>query len=232
MTTRTRATLVLAVFAGLLLPAGVIAQTGGAQPSVAQPNSAQSNGTHLGKVLPPRAQPHNDEHITMPQFPGGWVQQAPQVGSIEVVDYFPSGQTDKTWTDKITLELHHGSNTLPIDVFQRRALTLMRENCTGVIEAPLQTGVNNGFPSAFWILGCQKSKTGNSGEVRYTKAVQGYATMYLLSRSWRVQPYTTGTPPVPAAEIEAAVQFLTTSVVCAQSPQHPCPTTAAAAARK
>src|SRR5690348_2322447 len=123
---------------------------------------AQTDGNHLGgKVLPPRAPAHDDEHIVMPKFPSGWIQQPPETGAIELVDYFPNGQTPATWTDQISLEIHHHSNTLPIDVFERRALTLMRENCDGVIEGKLQTGVNNGFPSGFWILGCKKAKTGN-----------------------------------------------------------------------
>lgn len=211
--TYTRATIAIALLAGLLLPAQVSAQKAPTPP----------NGTHLGKVLPPRATAYGDEHITMPQFPSGWVQQEPQRGAIEVVDYYPNGQTAATWTDRITLKVHHNSNTLPIDVFQRRALTLMRENCNGVIEAPLQTGVNNGFPSAFWILGCKKAKEGNYGEVRYTKAVQGYGTVYLLSRVWRTHAFPNGSPPVPKAQIDGAVAFLTTAVVCAKAAQHPCP---------
>jgi hypothetical protein len=159
----------------------------------------------------------------MPQFPTGWMQQPPQTGAIEVVDYYPSGQAPGNWTDKISLEIHHRSNTLPIDVFQRRALTLMRETCGGVIEGRLQTGLNNGFPSGFWTLGCKKSKEGNYGEVRYTKAVQGYDTLYLLSRSWRTAPFANGAPPVTQQDAEAAVAFLTTSVVCAESANHPCP---------
>lgn len=209
----TRNRILALAFLTSLLPAQVFGQT------------AQ---THLGKTLPQRGPAHTDEHIVMPQFPNGWVQQPTQTGAIEVVDYYPTGQTDTTWTDRITLEVHHRSNTLPIDVFQRRALSLMRENCVGVVEAPLQTGVNNGFPSAFWILACKKNKEGNYGEVSYTKAVQGYGTLYLLSRSWRTQPFANGAPPVPKSQIDAAVNFLTTSVVCAESAQHPCPTTKSA----
>ena len=53
----------------------------------------------------------------MPKFPSGWAQQEPpQIGDIEVVDYYPNKQTPTTWTDKITLEIHHHSNTLPVDV--------------------------------------------------------------------------------------------------------------------
>jgi hypothetical protein len=193
-------------------------------------NSAQAqapapNTSHLGKEAPPpRAPSHSDEHIVMPKFPSGWADQPVQPGMIEVAEFVPKGQTAVEWSSKITLEIHHDSNTLPIDAFQRRALSSIRENCTGgVIEGRLQTGVNNGFPSAFWNLGCKKDSRGAFGEVRYTKAVQGQDSLYLLSWAWRTAPFPSGAPPVTQQQIEEAVDFLKTSVVCANSPAHPCP---------
>lgn len=180
--------------------------------------SRAQNGAH------PSAR--HDEHIVMPKFPAGWIEQTPTAGAVEIVEYLPHDQTEATWREKITLEIDHNSTTLPIDAFQRRALAQLRETCTGVIEGKLQTGVNNGFPSAFWILGCKQDKRGTFGELRYTKAVQGKEAMYLLSQVWRTPVYPDGTPPVTQQQADEAVAFLSSAVVCADSADHPCPAAA------
>lgn len=186
-----------------------------------------TGGSNLGKAAPGR-QVLDDEHIAMPYFPSGWIELSKQPGAIEVVEYVPQGQTAANWREKISLEIHHDTNTLPIDAYQRRALGQMRENCLGVVEGRLQSGLNNGFPSAFWTLGCKRDKRGDYGEMRYTKAVQGSVTLYLLSRSWRTPSFTQA-PQIRQSDIDDAVGFLTSSVVCANAAQHPCP---AAATRK
>jgi hypothetical protein len=177
---------------------------------------------HLGKSLPEREiQP--DEHLAMPKFPSGWQRYLAQSGTIEVFDYLPKGQTAATWRDKITLEVHHDTNTLPLDAYQRRALGQVRENCDGILEGRLQTGVNNGFPAAYWMLGCKRSKHGDYGEIRYTKAIQGGNTLYLLSRAWRTPVYDDAGPQIDSSELQSVKDFLGSSVVCASEGQHPCP---------
>jgi hypothetical protein len=188
---------------------------------VAQAQSSAVGGSNLGKAAPGR-QVLDDEHIVMPRFPTGWVELSKQPGSIEVVEYVPQGQTAATWREKVSLEIHHGTNTLPIDAFQRRALGQMRENCAGVVEGRLQSGLNNGFPSAFWTLGCKREKRGSFGETRYTKAVQGSATLYMLSWTWRTAPFA-DTPQIRQSDLDEAMAFLTSSVVCANAARHPCP---------
>ena len=191
----------------------------------ARAQSPAVGGSNLGKAAPGR-QVLSDEHIVMPRFPSGWIELSKQPGSIEVVEYVPQGQTAANWREKIVLEIHHDTNTLPIDAFQRRALGQVRENCDGVVEGRLQSGLNNGFPSAFWTLGCKREKRGAFGETRYTKAVQGSATLYMLSRTWRTPPFAQA-PQIPQSDIDEAIAFLTSSVVCANAAQHPCPKPAA-----
>ena len=186
----------------------------------AQSDSAA--GQHLGRNAPAR-ETSPDEHLAMPAFPSNWTQATVQSGSIEIYEYLPQGQSPTTWTDKITLEVHHDTYTLPVDIYQRRALGQMRENCDGVFEGNLQTGVNNGYPAAYWTLGCKRSRTGDYGETRYTKAIQGGVTLYLLSRSWRTPAYGDEGPPLPPQAIQEARDFLGSSVVCASGGVHPCP---------
>jgi hypothetical protein len=189
--------------------------------AAAVPAAAQTE-RHLGKNLPTRAAVQ-DERITMPRFPSGWDQFPLQQGAIEVVEYVPKGQSPADWREKITLEVHHETNTMPVDVYQRRAVMQMRENCTGVVEGRLQSGVNNGFPSAFWTLGCRQDRRSKLGETRYTKVVQGTRTLYVLSRAWRTEPFGDAGPPLTKPQVDEAITFLTSSVVCANNADHPCP---------
>ena len=55
------------------------------------------------------------------------------------------------------------------------------------------------------------------------KAIQGGDTLYLLSRSWRTPIYGDEGPQVTQQEINAARDFLGSSVVCARGSPHACP---------
>ncbi len=172
--------------------------------------------------LPARA----EERLAMPMFPTGWAESFARPGDQEIVEYVPPGQTAENWQRKITLEIYHNLNNLPLDTFQRRAAARNREVCDGVVEGSFQSGVNNGFASAFWTLGCEGNRITGKGEARYTKIIQGASGLYILSQVWRTPAYAKakGGPNIPALEIEAAMAFLTSAVICdADNPQHPCP---------
>ena len=165
-----------------------------------------------------------DEQLAMPKFPAGWTEAFSRQGDQEVVEYVPPGQTAANWQKKITLEVYRDFKNLPLDTFQRRAAQQNRDACTGVKEGKFQSGVNNGYPSAFWTLGCERNKTSGFGEIRYTKAIQGKGALYILSELWRTPAYGKQGPNVPQAEFDGAVGFLTSSVVCeAGSEASPCP---------
>lgn len=166
------------------------------------------------------------ERITMPQFPAGWEQLSAAPGNIEVIQYAPGGQSAANWRDAIILEVHHGIKTLPLDALYRRAQSQNRAECDGVVEGQFQSGVNNGFASAFWTAGCKRRKNGGLGETRYTKVIQGADRVYVLMRVWRTAPFGDKGPDIPQRDIQDAMAFLTSSVVCADGDaKHPCPAT-------
>jgi len=165
-----------------------------------------------------------EEQITMPQFPKGWVEIFARQGDQEIVEYAPPGQIAENWQKKISLEVYRKLNNLPLDTLQRRAAAQTRTACTGLREGKFQSGVNNGYASAFWTLGCERDRTTGMGETRYTKVVQGASALYVLTQTWRTPAYGKEGPAIPPQEIEAAVAFLTSSVVCdATSAKNPCP---------
>lgn len=160
----------------------------------------------------------------MPLFPSGWQEAFAERGTvIEMTEYVPEGQSVEAWDSKIVLQVYHGLDNLPLDAIQRRAQGQNRNRCTGVIEGAFQSGLNNGYPSAFWTLGCRYLNNRGLGEIHYTKAIQGEAALYVLTWMWRTQPFGEEGPAVPPGDTEKALAFLTTSVVCnITMPDRPC----------
>ncbi len=175
---------------------------------------------------PPTRKPLAPERLVMPLFPAGWTEVYRDNGAVEVVEYLPEGQSVNNWQDKIQLQVYNELNDLPLDAIQRRMQGLNRNRCTGVIEGLLQSGLNNGYPSAFWTLGCRylnNSAGEGIGETQYTKAIQGETSLYILSRLWRTAAFGQDGPALSAQSINDGVAFLTTAKVCVpNSSDHPC----------
>lgn len=175
---------------------------------------------------PPTRKPLAPERLVMPLFPAGWKEVYRDNGAVEVVEYLPADQSVGSWQDKILLQVYNDLNDLPLDAIQRRMQGLNRNRCTGVIEGLLQSGLNNGYSSAFWTLGCRylNNSTGEGiGETQYTKAIQGETSLYVLSRIWRTAAFGQDGPALSAQTINDGVAFLTTAAVCVpNSGDHPC----------
>ena len=77
-------------------------------------------------------------------------------------------------------------------------------------------------------MGCMHDDRGTFGETRFTKAIQGGSTLYILTRAWRTAPYGDKGPPLSADVLAEAREFLGSSVVCADNTPHACPATDAA----
>ena len=175
----------------------------------------------------PLPKPLSQERLLMPLFPANWTEVFRENGPIELVEYVPAGQNAASWQDKISLQVYHELNDLPLDAIQRRTQGQNRNRCTGVIEGPLQTGLNNGYPTAFWTLGCRYLNDvgpgAGIGETQYTKAIQGKTALYVLNRIWRTPAFGEDGPAIDATAINDGVAFLTTSIICVpDSADHPC----------
>lgn len=163
------------------------------------------------------------EQLVMPQFPSGWTKVLSREGQEQLDEFVPTGETKDNFQDKITVEVYHKLN-LPLDTLQRRAVAQAHDACDGIIEGKFQSGVNNGYASAFWTLGCKHLKRTTFGETRYTKAIQSGDTLHVITRLWRTKSYADKGPDIAPPSIQEGTQFLITSVVCQKgSPQHPCP---------
>ncbi|MBL8629920.1 MAG: hypothetical protein JNM81_09850 [Rhodospirillaceae bacterium] len=187
---------------------------------------AQAPAPSLSAPTVPPQKPLSAERLAMPLFPAGWKEVVTDRGNIDVIEYVPNGENITAWRNKITLEVYHEMNTLPLDAMQRRAQGQNRDACEGAVEGRFQSGMNNGYPSAFWVLGCKRNRDSGMGETRYTKAIQGSQRMYILTRAWRTPAFGDNGPEIPQRALEDAVAFLTTTVACSDDDsKHACPAT-------
>jgi hypothetical protein len=173
------------------------------------------------------AEPNAAGHLVMAQFPAGWVQDLVRPGADQdLVEYVPEGQAGGKWQSKISIETYRRLN-LPLDALQRRAAAQARDGCDGIVEGKFQSGLTNGYGSAFWTLGCKRDKRTGYGETRYTKAIQSSDTLYVINRIWRTKAFGDGGPDIPPRATQDAVAFLANAVVCEPgSTLHPCPAAA------
>jgi hypothetical protein len=158
-------------------------------------------------------------------LPDGWVEAARtrQQGA-DVIAYVPKGQTAESWSDMLTLQVFSGMTALPPRVFYERTTATVTKTCDGPQAGDLQSGLSNGYPSAFWVLGCGRNRLSGRGETSFFRLIQGQTALYMAQRAWRTDDYTDGGPPIPAAESQAAVGLLTSFGVCdPQADGHPCP---------
>jgi hypothetical protein len=163
------------------------------------------------------------EELAMPLFPAGWVAFAGSANNSDIIEYFPEGESAGNWQSKISIETYRRLN-LPLDTLQRRAVAQARDSCDGIVEGKFQSGLNNGYPSAFWTLGCKRERRTGSGETRYTKAIQSTDTLYVITRAWRSKAYGDSGPELPEKSVQEGLAFLTNTVVCERgSTIHPCP---------
>lgn len=152
------------------------------------------------------------------------VARAREQGS-DVVAYVPDGQGAEQWADMLTVQVFHGMTALPAQSFYERTRTNYRSSCDQIRVGELQTGLSNGYPSAFWVLACTRNRSTGLGETAFFRLIQGDTALYLAQRSWRLQPFALDAgPPLSQGETKRAVGTLKTFGVCNPAvPGHPCP---------
>lgn len=160
-------------------------------------------------------------------LPEGWTEAArsTQQGA-NVVAYVPQGQSAEQWADMLTLQVYNGLTALPARAFYERAIANVQKTCDGPQAGDLQTGLSNGYPSAFWVLGCGRNRATGQGETSFFRLIQGDSALYMAQRTWRTKAYVQDGPPVAPAQAEQAVELLSSFSVCnplAEGDAHPCP---------
>lgn len=194
--------------------------------AVAVPGQASAQAAAASPVVPPAAA-QEGERFSL-QVPKGWklVNRASS-GPIETVSYVPDGQSAERWQDMLTVQVVRsaaGAQAPSPDQLYAQSQSSYEQACDGVKLGALQRGKSNGYPSAFWVLGCAKVRSAGYGETAFFRTIQGTSGLYMAQWAWRVAPFdTTEGPPLLEDQQKEALTTLQSFQVCDPSNrQHPC----------
>jgi hypothetical protein len=198
--------------------------TFGPQAQAQTQTAAPDNSYRYNPNAAVEAQPRGERFYL--SIPEGWqeVIRTRQQGA-DVLGYVPAGQTAAQWTDMLTIQVYRDMAALPAQTFYERSVNSYQRSCAGSKAGDLQTGLSNGYPSAFWVLSCGQNLQQKFGETAFFRLVQGDTALYIVQRSWRTTAFDATTPPpVSAAASQQAIETLKSFGVCDPGlPDHPCP---------
>lgn len=145
-------------------------------------------------------------------------------GNVDIITFLPREQSLQGWQDMVILQIYRDMTAVPAESLRDRNKASAETACDNATASPLQTGLSNGYPSAFWITACTRNKQSDLGEVAYFRSLQGNDNLYMVQRVWSMQPFGERAPTLPEAEKTEAVGILSGLNVCQiGSARHPCP---------
>lgn len=187
-------------------------------------------------VAPPQAraqEPERPEETYTFAMPDRW-QEANRTrqGNVDIITFLPRGQSLQGWQDMVILQIYRDMTAVPAGSLRDRSLTNAKAACEDATASDMQTGLSNGYPSAFWATACTSNKQTTLGEVAYFRSLQGNDNLYMVQRVWSLPPFGEQAPTLPEAQKREAIGILSGLNVCQPgSREHPCPGQAGAASR-
>lgn len=164
------------------------------------------------------------ERLFVP-VPKGWTMgYHERKGAIEVTELVPPGQTVGDWQEMLTVQMMDGpAKGSGPDLLKERA-EMIRQGCDDVGAGPPAVAKENGYDTALRAVACTRSKQWGKGELTLFKAVLGKDRTYIVSRSWRGDPFPKDNLPVPADTTREWLNFMQRVVLCdTREPERRCP---------
>jgi len=164
------------------------------------------------------------EQLLVP-WPAGWKKVFHEgKGNIEVSELVPPDQSVNEWSEMLTVQLVLGPpKQKAADLLKDRAEEF-KKSCDDVGAGPVAEERSNGYETAMRAIACTKSKQWGKGELSLFKAFIGRQRLYVVSRSWRGEPFEKEKQPVPAEKTAEWLAFMDRVVLCdTADPQRVCP---------
>lgn len=192
-------------------------------------NSAAETGSATdGDVTAPEQQA-GEQLIGQP--PAGWRRTGTtNIGNLRRAEYVPENEpadaAKDAWTRRITFESMQ-DEPLPDPIEFIELMNSGRDYACGTFRAyPTFSGLENGYPTAVYLLVCHKDRTTERAEVSMIKTIQGNEYFYVITRAWRGAPIPKDeAPPLDETEIGGWAVFLKSISLCdpGRADVHPCP---------
>lgn len=174
-------------------------------------------------ALPAAAEKPPQGEILLVNPPPTWNPEVLQKNDKGMVTrLLPPGQTDKDWTEMITVQIQAGKGAMPRPYLDS-VVNYSRANCEAAGTGAVNETTINGYPYAAMTVTCTKGKASGKGSIVLIHAIRGTDALYVVQRQWRGPAFDKNqAAPMPR---EIAEQWRTFSVgLCdTRDPKHPCP---------
>ncbi len=143
------------------------------------------------------------ERVLVPQM-NGWKQIDHTAGpGVEASSLIPEGETAENWSRRLTVQAFRGS-TMSAPAFLDALTERVGEVCDSIAADPVVPGPpGTPYDTARRIVSCGRYMGDGKGLFTYYYALKGRDGLYVLSRSWRGDPFDPRTVrPVPQSEID------------------------------
>ncbi|HLO76539.1 MAG TPA: hypothetical protein VK196_08800 [Magnetospirillum sp.] len=174
-------------------------------------------------ALPAQAQQQVGERLLM-NAPAGWSAIPIQRGEKMVISrLFPPGESDKQWTQAITVQAYPGSEQSARS-FVEGIIAYSRDNCEAAGPGPVSETQNNGYPAATVTVTCTRGPSGLGG-FALVQAIRGRDALYVVQRQWRGPAFGKDqNPAFPPNMLKDWGEFAKTVSLCdPRNGKHPCP---------
>lgn len=157
--------------------------------------------------------------------PSGWqIGFHDNKGNIELTELIPPGQNNHDWSDMLTVEIVAGAPSQSTRQVLDNQFTQLQQECAGLSAGPVAMDTQNGYEIGLRAVACTKSKKWGKGEVNLYKVIRGRERLYIISRSWRGEPFEAGKMPLPPETTANWLAAMQAVVVCdTRDPQRRCP---------
>lgn len=159
--------------------------------------------------------------------PTGWVIAFhDRQGNVELTELVPQGQNIQNWKEMLTVQLINGKpESSPADVLKGQ-VEEVQQACDDVGAGAVSPGMENGYETALRAIACTRSKQWGKGELNLYKVIRGRERLYVISRSWRGEPFEKDKLPVSPDVTKQWLAFMQQVRVCdGRDAQHACPDT-------
>lgn len=186
---------------------------------------AQQNGTAAAET-----EAGSDGEQLIAQPPHGWRRiGTTNIGNLRRAEYIPEDEIEDAWTRRIAFESMQKEleEPLPDPIEFIELMNSDRTYACGTFNAyPTFSGLENGYPTAVYLLVCHKDRETDRSEVSMIKTIQGKEYFYVVTRALRGAPIPKDeAPPIDESEIGGWAVFMKSIQACdARQPEaHPCP---------
>ena len=166
------------------------------------------------------------ERLLVPQIAGWKVVAGHADSGGEFTELVPEKETADEWTRRISVEAFRGvARTVPelLDIVASRSA----EICDAASAEPPRLGKLAQYDAGSRFVGCGRYKADGKGTYTMYYAIRGRDALFVVSRSWRGEPFAAGGIPVGQQELGDWIAFMRAIAICdSADPALACPTAA------